>query len=58
MLRTVLAPNASPLTLDGTRTYIVGEASAVVIDPGSDDAGHLDAISEIVGGGDLVAVLV
>lgn len=58
MLRTVLAPNASPLTLDGTRTYIVGRDRAAVLDPGSDDVGHLDAIAEAIGDGVLVCVLV
>ena len=58
MLRTVLAPNASPLTLDGTRTYVIGEARAAVIDPGSDDPEHLDAIDEAIGDGVLAAVLV
>lgn len=58
MLRTVLAPNASPLTLDGTRTYVVGESRVAVIDPGSDDAGHLDAITETVGDGVPVEILV
>ena len=58
MLRTVLAPNASPLTLDGTRTYIVGKTRAAVIDPGSDDPGHIDAIAEAIGGGVLLAILV
>lgn len=58
MLRTVLAPNASPLTLDGTRTYIVGEARPVVIDPGPDDPTHLDAIVETLGGGVATAILV
>jgi len=40
----VLAPNASPMTLDGTNTWIVAEpdsALAVVIDPGPLDEGHL-----------------
>lgn len=58
MLETVLAPNASPLTLDGTRTYIIGGARAAVIDPGSDERTHLDAIAEALGDGVLVAVLV
>lgn len=43
----VLAPNASPWTLDGTNTWIVGPPDAqtcVVIDPGPDDAVHLDAV--------------
>jgi glyoxylase-like metal-dependent hydrolase (beta-lactamase superfamily II) len=43
----VLAPNASPMTLDGTNTWIVAEpdaARAVVIDPGPLDEGHLAAV--------------
>lgn len=58
MLRTVLAPNASPLTLDGTRTYIVGRDRVAVVDPGSDDAHHLNAIADAIGDGVLAAVLV
>ena len=40
----VLAPNPSPLTLDGTNTWIIAEpssASVVVVDPGPLDDGHL-----------------
>jgi len=40
----VLAPNASPMTLDGTNTWIVAEPDsplAVVIDPGPLDEAHL-----------------
>jgi glyoxylase-like metal-dependent hydrolase (beta-lactamase superfamily II) len=37
----VRAPNPSPLTLDGTNTYVVGRW---VVDPGPDDAGHLEAV--------------
>ncbi|AUH42154.1 MBL fold metallo-hydrolase [Streptomyces sp. CMB-StM0423] len=43
----VLAPNASPMTLDGTNTWIVAEpdsARAVVIDPGPLDEDHLAAV--------------
>ncbi len=58
MLRSVLAPNASPLTLDGTRCYIVGRDRVAIIDPGSDDPTHLDAIVDSVGDGVLVAILV
>src|SRR3954447_16368607 len=43
-LERLTAPNPSPMTLDGTNTYVVGRDPAVVIDPGPDDAGHLDAI--------------
>ncbi|MFD8257697.1 MBL fold metallo-hydrolase [Streptomyces griseoluteus] len=43
----VLAPNASPMTLDGTNTWIVAEPGsdlAVVIDPGPLDDGHLRGV--------------
>jgi glyoxylase-like metal-dependent hydrolase (beta-lactamase superfamily II) len=58
VLRSVLAPNASPLTLDGTRTHIVGERRVAVIDPGPDDAAHLDAITETIGDGVVTGILV
>jgi glyoxylase-like metal-dependent hydrolase (beta-lactamase superfamily II) len=40
----LLAPNPSPMTLDGTNTWIIaepGSPQAVVIDPGPEDEGHL-----------------
>jgi glyoxylase-like metal-dependent hydrolase (beta-lactamase superfamily II) len=43
----VLAPNPSPMTLDGTNTYLVGEpgsGQAVLVDPGPDDPAHLAAV--------------
>ena len=43
----VLAPNPSPLTLEGTNTFVVAEpgaATAVVIDPGPADDGHARAL--------------
>jgi len=46
--RCLLAPNPSLMTLDGTNTWLVaepGSAGAVVVDPGPDDAGHLDRIA-------------
>lgn len=57
----VLAPNPSPMTLDGTNTYVVarpGRGGALVIDPGPGDPDHrrrveqaledLDAACELV----------
>jgi Metallo-beta-lactamase superfamily len=37
----ILAPNPSVYTLEGTNTWIVGDAPSIVIDPGPDDATHL-----------------
>jgi glyoxylase-like metal-dependent hydrolase (beta-lactamase superfamily II) len=45
--RCVLAPNPSLMTLDGTNTWLIAEpgaASAIVVDPGPDDEGHLHRV--------------
>jgi glyoxylase-like metal-dependent hydrolase (beta-lactamase superfamily II) len=57
MLQTILAPNPSPMTLDGTRTYIVGCKRPAVVDPGPADATHLDALVAALDGRRPVAVL-
>src|SRR3954453_13728876 len=40
----IVAPNPGPMTLEGTNTYLYGEGPCAVIDPGSEDSGHLEAI--------------
>lgn len=51
----VLAPNPSPMTLDGTNTWVIaepGSAAAVVVDPGPDDEGHLRRVLAAARAGD------
>jgi glyoxylase-like metal-dependent hydrolase (beta-lactamase superfamily II) len=46
----IVAPNPSPLTGPGTNTYVLGAQRAVVIDPGTRDAAHLERILAVAGG--------
>jgi glyoxylase-like metal-dependent hydrolase (beta-lactamase superfamily II) len=45
----VLAPNPGVRELEGTNTYVVGEAPAIVLDPGPDDEGHLREVERTAG---------
>jgi glyoxylase-like metal-dependent hydrolase (beta-lactamase superfamily II) len=48
----VLAPNAGPMTLDGTNTWILradAEGRSVVVDPGPLDADHLREVADRAG---------
>jgi glyoxylase-like metal-dependent hydrolase (beta-lactamase superfamily II) len=49
--RCLLAPNPSPMTLDGTNTWVIAEPGAqraVVVDPGPDDPAHLRRVADHV----------
>lgn len=54
-LRLVLAPNPSPMTERGTNTYLLGEGTVSVIDPGPADPAHLAAILSALAPGERVA---
>ena len=44
----VLEPNPSPMTLEGTNTWVLrapGEERCVVVDPGDHDPGHLERVA-------------
>jgi glyoxylase-like metal-dependent hydrolase (beta-lactamase superfamily II) len=45
----VLAPNPGVRELDGTNTYVVGDAPAIVVDPGPDDERHLQEVRRTAG---------
>lgn len=49
-LALVLAPNPSPMTYLGTNTYLVGDQSLAIIDPGPDDPAHLAAVMTAIDG--------
>lgn len=56
-VRRILAPNPSPFTFTGTQTYVVGEGAVAVIDPGPDDARHIEALLGALAGERVEAIL-
>jgi glyoxylase-like metal-dependent hydrolase (beta-lactamase superfamily II) len=58
LVRRVLASNPSAFTYTGTESYVVGAGHEVaVIDPGPDEAEHIRALLETIGGAKLTAIL-
>lgn len=56
-LRSILADNPGPFTLEGTRTYILGLRQAAIIDPGPALRPHLEALVRSVEGTAEIRVL-
>lgn len=57
-VRMILAPNPSPMTLEGTNTYLIGDdRSLIVMDPGPNDDGHVASIEAAVAGADVSTIL-
>lgn len=58
LVRRVLAANPSPFTYTGTQSYIVGAGRDVaVIDPGPDEADHLEALLAAIGNAKVSAIV-
>lgn len=54
-LRRITAPNASPMTFTGTQTYLAGDKTVVVIDPGPADEGHIQTIIDALEPGERIS---
>jgi glyoxylase-like metal-dependent hydrolase (beta-lactamase superfamily II) len=54
----VVADNPGPFTFKGTGVYIVGGRDVAVIDPGPDDAAHVDALKRALTGRNVTHILV
>jgi len=50
LVRRVLARNPSAFTFTGTGTYVIGEGTVAIIDPGPDDPAHVAAVLDAVAG--------
>jgi glyoxylase-like metal-dependent hydrolase (beta-lactamase superfamily II) len=57
-VRRVTAPNASPFTFRGTNTFIIGERSLAIVDPGPADMTHVEALLTAIGGARVAHILV
>jgi len=54
----VLADNPSPFTNTGTQTHLVGTADLAVIDPGPDDAAHVEMLLRAIDGRRVTAIVI
>ena len=54
----LLADNSKDYTGPGTNTYIVGDEDVWIVDPGPDEAAHIDVVIDAVAGRNVVGILV
>lgn len=57
-LSCVLAPNPSPMTYWGTNTYLLGQDTLAIIDPGPRDPAHLENLIAAIAGRTVSHILV
>jgi glyoxylase-like metal-dependent hydrolase (beta-lactamase superfamily II) len=50
LVRRLIAGNGGPMTFTGTCSYIVGQGRVAIIDPGPDDAAHVERLLAAVSG--------
>ena len=50
LIRRVVCGNPGPFTFRGTASFIIGSGEVAIIDPGPDDASHLEALLQAVKG--------
>jgi glyoxylase-like metal-dependent hydrolase (beta-lactamase superfamily II) len=53
----VTAPNAGPYTDTGTNSYIIGDDTVAVLDPGPAHPSHLRALMRVIDGREVAAIL-
>ena len=53
----VTAGNAGPFTFTGSNSFIIGRDSVAVVDPGPEEPKHRGALTEVVGGRKVEAIL-
>ncbi|GJE05710.1 Hydroxyacylglutathione hydrolase [Methylobacterium jeotgali] len=58
LIRRRVANNPSAFTATGTCTYVIGRGSVAVIDPGPEDAAHIEALLGDLAGETIAAILV
>lgn len=58
LVQRLTAPNAGPFSFHGTNTYIVGEGSVCVIDPGPDDPAHWHALTNALAGREVTHIAI
>lgn len=56
-LRVIRADDPGPMTLDGTRTFLLGAGRVIVVDPGPADAAHLEAVLAALSGARVEAIV-
>lgn len=56
-LARITAPNGSPYTFTGTNSFLIGKESVALVDPGPEDAAHLESLHRAIDGRPLTAIL-